>query len=139
VARSGVKTAVSTEAAAELERQLSGLAGASPITTAEFDAARETRLRGLAQGYETLNRVADRLLETWGCGRPVTDLATESERLAAVGLEAGNRLARQFARPGSPTLLVVGDAPKLKEGLQKLGLGPVVELDPLGKPLARAR
>lgn len=139
VARCGVKTIVTTESAAELGRQLAGLAGASPITTAEFEAARQTRVRGLAQGYETLGRVADRLLETWGCNRPISDLANEPERLAAAGLEAGNRLARQFARPGSPTLLVVGDAPKLEAGLRALGLGPVVRLDPLGKPLSKAR
>src|SRR6188508_67749 len=53
IASGGVQTDKTKESAAEFMTELKNLAGAKPITQAELDAARLTKIRGYAQQFES--------------------------------------------------------------------------------------
>ena len=89
IASGGVQTDKTKESAAEFITELKNLAGAKPITQAELDAARLTKIRGYSQQFESLDRVSRPDRQSLGGG-------AADDRAAA---RAGEP-ARGFARRG---------------------------------------
>ncbi|MBI5548953.1 MAG: insulinase family protein [Deltaproteobacteria bacterium] len=128
-----VQTDKTKESLVELRKELADLAGGRPIAPEEFEAAKQRKLRGYAQGFESYWRIAERVARLWTLGLPSTELQREADVVAALTEKEVNAAARAHARPGEATLIVVGDRSKVEKGLAELGL-EVVELDSEGKP-----
>jgi zinc protease len=136
VAQGGVQTDKTKESVVEFAREQKDLAGGRPITAQELADARAARVRGYAQAFEAGSRVGGQIATLWTVGLPLTELRREPEALAATSLEAVNAAARRYADPARAALLLVGDRAKIEPGLRSLNLGPLVLLDPRGRPLA---
>ena len=54
----GVQTNKTKESVTEFVNELQGIAGKRPITAAELDSAKLVRVRGYAQQFESLGRIA---------------------------------------------------------------------------------
>ncbi|MCE7959908.1 MAG: insulinase family protein, partial [Acidobacteria bacterium ACB2] len=133
----GVQTAKTKESLVEFDAELKGVAGAKPISEAEFDGAKKTRLRGYAQQFESLGRVTEQVASLWVQRLPFTQLQEEVSGTAAVTLAAANAAAKAWAVPAKAAYLLVGDAAKVRPGVEELKLGDVVLLDVEGKPVTR--
>jgi zinc protease len=135
IASGGVQTDKTTESAVEFTKELKDLAGAKPISETELTAARLTKVRGYAQQFESLGRVADQVLGLWSVRLPTMELQQEPEKLMSVPVTAVNTAAAKYGRPAGATLLLVGDLSKIEAGIRKLNLGEIVRLDVEGRVL----
>jgi len=133
-ASGGLQTDKTKEGLTEFVTELEGLAGSRPISETELDAARATRTRGHAQGFESLSRIAGQIAELWIAGLPVSEIQREYDQIASATLASVLDAARRYAKPDRVSYLLVGDLAKIEEGVRGLGLGEVVVLDEEGRP-----
>jgi len=136
IASGGVQTDKTRESIVEFVKELENLAGGKPITEAELTTARLARIRGYAQQFERVGRVADQVISLWTVKLPMTELQQEPEGLLGASLAAVNAAAGRYAAPAGASLLLVGDRSKIEPGLRELNLGELVVLDAEGREAA---
>jgi zinc protease len=136
-AAGGVQTNKTRESVVEFDKELKGLAGARPITAKELDDAKLNLLRGYAQQFETLGRIAGQVAELWGGNLPMEELQRISDGTAKTTLGETLATAKKWADPSQASLLLVGDVGKIRPGVEELKLGEIVVLDVEGNPAAR--
>jgi zinc protease len=135
-AAGGVQTSKTKESVVEFQKELKDLGGARPISEKELADARANRLRGYAQQFETLGRVADQVVGLWCFGLPMSELSREPEETAKVPLAAVNAAVGRYAQPAKASLLLVGDVAKIEPGIRELNPGGIVRLDAEGNPIS---
>jgi predicted Zn-dependent peptidase len=133
-ASGGVQTNKTKESLVEFQKELKFIAGQKPVSEKELVDARNQRVRGYAQQFESLDRVVGQLQTLWTTGLPMTELQRQSIELQRATLPAVNAAAEKYATPSRATLLLVGDLSKIETGVRELDLGEVVIIDPEGKP-----
>lgn len=134
LAGGGVQTNKTKESAIEFQKELRFIAGQKPISEAELANAKNSRVRGYAQQFESMNRVAQQIVQLWSLGVPVSELQREPDEISKASLAAVNATAEKYATPSRATLLLVGDASKIEAGLREANLGELIMLDDEGKP-----
>jgi zinc protease len=137
VASGGVQSDKTKESVVEFVNELKALAGTKPITAEELQTAKHARIRGYAQQFESVGRIADQVASLWAAGLPMAELQREPTELERATLAAVNAAAQKYAAPAGATLLLVGDLSKIEAGIRGLNLGDVVILDVEGKPVTR--
>ncbi len=133
IASGGVQTNKTKESVVEFVNELKSLAGAKPITEQELMTAKHARIRGYAQQFEAVSRIADQIAGLWSAGLPMTELQREPSELERATLSAVNAVAQKYSAPGGVTLLLVGDLAKIEAGVRELNLGEIIILDNEGK------
>jgi zinc protease len=121
------------ESLQEIQKELSGIVGARPVTADELAAAKGSLTLALPGRWETGNAVAGSVVEvvTYGLGDGYYDayagkvVALTPEQIAS---------AAKFIQPDQVVWVVVGDRAKIEKGLSELGLGDPVILDADGNP-----
>jgi zinc protease len=136
-ASGGVQTNKTKESIAEFITELKNFGGEKPITQSELDYARNARVRGYAQQFESLGRITGQVAQLWADELPVSELQRETDEMAKISLDAVNAVAKKYASPGGATLLLVGDLTKIQAAVKELDLGNLVVLDVEGKPAAK--
>jgi zinc protease len=128
-ASGSVETTKTVEAVVEFVKELKNLSGEMPISTQELAEAKANRLRGFAQQFESLGRVAGQVTELWSHGLPMSDLQREATELTKATVDLVNVSARRYANPANAMLLLVGDLSKIEKPIRELNLARVVILD----------
>jgi zinc protease len=136
-ASGGVQTNKTKDSLVEFAKELRFIAGEKPVSEKELTDAKHERIRGYAQQFEAMGRVADQVTSLWVMGMPFTELQREPEELQEATLDSVNAAARKYAAPTGATLLLVGDLSKIESGVRELNLGEVVILDAEGRPVNR--
>ncbi|MCM3872641.1 MAG: insulinase family protein, partial [Pyrinomonadaceae bacterium] len=137
VASGGVQTNKTKESVVEFVNELKSLSGAKPITELELTTAKHSRIRGYAQQFEAVSRIAGQVAGLWVAGLPMTELQREPSEFERATLSAVNAVAQKYSAPGGVTLLLVGDLAKIEAGVRELNLGEIIILDNEGKPVAK--
>jgi zinc protease len=135
-ASGGVQTNKTKESVVEFEKELKYIAGEKPVSDAELANAKHERVRGYAQQFESMGRVAEQISALWVTGMPMAELQREPDELQKATLDSVNVAARKYAATSGATLLLVGDLSKIQAGVRELNLGEIVLLDAEGKTLA---
>jgi zinc protease len=130
----GVQTNKTKESVVEFVKELKFFGGEKPITEKELLNAKANRIRGYAQQFESIGRLADQVATLWSYGLPMSSLQEETTGLERSTLASVNAAAKKYAVPGSTMMLLVGDRSKIEAGLRELKLGDIVVLDAEGKP-----
>jgi zinc protease len=133
----GVQTNKTKESVVEFVNELKNISGAKPITETELAGAKANRIRGYAQQFESLGRIADQIATLWAEDLPMSDLQRETTELEKANLSSVNNAAQKYAAPNNTMLLLVGDLSKIEAGVRELNLGEIVILDAEGKPVSR--
>jgi zinc protease len=136
-AQGGVQTDKTKESVVEFVKELRFFAGEKPISEKELVDAKHSRMRGYAQQFESLGRIADQIAQVWADDLPMTELQRETSELEKATLASVNTTAQKYAVPGGVTLLLVGDLSKIEAGVRGLNLGEYVILDVEGKPMGK--
>jgi len=136
-ASGGVQTNKTTESVVEFEKELKFIAGEKPVTEKELTDAKHERIRGYAQQFESMGRVAQQVTDLWAVGLPMTELQREPDELEKASLDSVNAAAQKYAATSGATLLLVGDLSKIEAGVRGLNLGDVVVLDARGEPVKK--
>ena len=134
-ASGGVQTDKTRESIVEFENEMKALAGGRPITEQELATAKTRRVRGYAQQFESLGRIASLVSELWVRDLPMTELQREYDATAGITLDQALAAVKKYVKPESAGLLLVGDRAKIEGPLRELKLREVVVLDVEGKPV----
>lgn len=134
-AAGGVQTDKTRESIVEFRNELQGIAGTRPITTDELDVARDVRVRGYAQQFESLGRIAGQIAELWSLGLPTAELQREVDLTSEATMPNVEAAGKRYVNPDAAILLLVGDRGKIEPGIRELGIGEIVILDAEGKPV----
>ena len=125
----GVEADKTKESVVELIKELKNLSGAKPITDAELTHAKVNRIRGYAQQFDSLKRIAEQIAAVWAADLPVAEIQHKIEGFDKVTLSDVNTVAQKYARPEAASLLLIGNLSKIKQQIQSLNLGECVVLD----------
>ena len=137
-AAGGVQTDKTAESIVEFDKELKDLAGARPISADELAVAKQRRVRGYAQQFESLDRITGEIANLWVWGLPTSELQREYDATNAVTIEQIAAASKKYVQPGQASLLLVGDRSKIEAKVKALNLGEIVVLDTEGKPVAAA-
>ena len=137
-AAGGVQTDKTAESIVEFDKELKDLAGARPISADELAVAKQRRVRGYAQQFESLGRITGEIANLWAWGLPTGELQREFEATNGVTLEQVAAASKKHVQPDQASLLLVGDRSKIEAKVKALNLGEVVLLDVEGRPVAAA-
>jgi zinc protease len=129
-----VESSVTREAIAEILGELDALRKwERPVTTEELSHAKENLVRGFAQRFETVSQVAGEIAELEGYGVEPDELSHYTEEIEAVTPADLERAAKAYLDTGRAILVVVGDGERVLAGVESLGFGSFVRLDPDGE------
>ena len=137
-AAGGVQTDKTAESIVEFDKELKDLAGARPISADELAVAKQRRVRGYAQQFESLDRITGEIANLWVWSLPASELQREYDATNAVTLEQIAAASKKYVQPGQASLLLVGDRSKIEAKVKALNLGEIVVLDTEGKPVTAA-
>ena len=133
VASAGVKTDVTKESVVEFMKELDKIRDG--VTDDELVFARDALLQAMTRQYEAVSALSGMLDSISQYGYPDDYLAQRIKQLQAVGKDELHTLADKYIHPDHMSILVVGDAKVVKDGLGELGYGPVIQLDIDGNPI----
>ncbi len=134
LARSSVQTAVTDSAVHEFMKELNGIL--KPVSDQELERARNYLALTFPQNFETVSRIGRQLGEMVAYNLPGDYFNTYTQNVMAVTGEQVQNVARKYIDPASVAIILVGDASKIKSGVQGLNIGPMKTLsieDVLGK------
>ena len=123
-ARAGVQTMATDSSLVEFFRELNRLRD-EPVTAEDLQKTKNYVALRLPDQLETTWAVANQLgaLEMYGLDASFYD--TYVERIMAVTPEDVMRVARQYVRPESSVVVVVGDREKIEAAVRGADVGPV--------------
>lgn len=124
-----VQTDKTKESIIEIKKEIEGVAGARPVTGAEFESIMRNMTLRLPGRFETLGSLEDAAIDLVNYNLPDgywTNYGAKMRDLKESDLVAAGR---KFVRPGEVIWLVVGDVAKIESGVRSLGYGEVIKLD----------
>ena len=127
-----IATAVGTEVTADAVREavfeVETLLSEGP-TNEEVEAARDYIAGGFPLRFETTGQIASHIAQILIYDLPADYQATYRDRVRSVTRHEALEAARRCIRPEEMTVVVAGDAERVRAPLEELGLAPV-EVEP---------
>jgi zinc protease len=136
LASTGVRTNVTAASVAEIMGEIEGML-AGP-TDEELSFTRDALVQAMNRRYESTRALNGLLEDVSRYGWPDDYLLERLATIRTIEREALRDLAGRHLHPRRAVILVVGDAAEVRESLEALGHGPVVELAVDGSPLQPA-
>ncbi|MEJ2367095.1 MAG: pitrilysin family protein [Acidobacteriota bacterium] len=135
LAYASVATNVTAPAVQEFVKEIEGIAGQKPVTEEELKLTRNDLVNGYARQFETPGQIAGMLTEAALYGLPDDALEVFPVKVGRLSLDQARDIAAKYIHPDRLAIVVVGDREAVLPALEKLDIGPVVELDKEGNPL----
>jgi zinc protease len=108
--------------------EIAGLTS-KPFTDEELARAKDNILNSFLFRYDTREKVLAERVRLEFYGYPADYLETYKAALEKVTVADLNRVAAKYIHPDKLAILVVGNGPEIKPGLDELKLGPVQPID----------
>jgi len=99
--------------------------GTDPVSPEELADAKRRSMGAFARGFETLSGITTTLVSMATFDIPASEYVGLAARIDAVSKDDVLALAKQWMKSSSMSIVVVGDAKKLKPQLEALSLGPI--------------
>lgn len=132
--QTSIQTDKTGEVVQELMNEMEDLGGDRPVSAEELEEARTGRIRGYAQRFESLRRIAGSIGGLWSSGRPMSDMRDAVENLRSVTLEEVRSAAGRYLDARRAGYLLVGDRSSIETQLADRGLPMPEILDPEAQP-----
>ena len=122
------KSATTDEATKAAMAEIAGLT-TKPFTQDELDRGKDNLLSSFLFRYDTKDKVLAEAERLEFYGYPANYLVTYKADLEKVSLADLKMVATKYIHPDSYAVLVVGNGPEIKPGLDELKMGPVQPID----------
>lgn len=122
------KSASTVEATKAAMDEIAGMR-TKPFTEAELKRAMDDILNSFLFRYDTREKVLAERVRLEFYGYPSDYLETYKAAIEKVTLSDLDRVAKKYIHPDKLAVLVVGNGPEIKPGLDALDLGPVHPID----------
>ena len=99
------------------------------FTEEELKRAKDNILNSFLFRYDTREKVLGERVRLEFYGYPADYLETYRAALEKVTLDDLNAAAKKYIHPDKLSVLVVGNGPEIKPGLEELNLGPIHPID----------
>ncbi len=123
-ASADVRTDVSDSSLVEFFRELRRIRD-SVVDPVELERTKQYLALRVPGSFETTSQMAGQVGTLLTFGLPFTWFDDYVRRIMAVTAADVQRVAGEYIRPDSVTIVVVGDVQKIRPGIERLGLGPV--------------
>jgi len=100
-----------------------------PFTEVELKRAKDDILNSFLFRYDTREKVLAESVRLEFYGYPANYLETYKAALEKVTLDDLSTVAKKYVHPDKLAVLVVGNGPEIKPGVDELGMGPVHRID----------
>ena len=100
-----------------------------PFTEVELKRAKDDILNSFLFRYDTREKVLAESMRLEFYGYPANYLETYKAALEKVTLDDLSTVAKKYVHPDKLAVLVVGNGPEIKPGVDELGMGPVHPID----------
>ena len=114
-----MQTAVTKESVQEFIKELNGIRGAIPVTSAELEYNKQSIIRRFPQGFETVGQISGQLSNLVVYGLNDSYFNEFIPKINAVTVDDVNRVANKYLTPDKMAVLIVGDRkviePRLRE------------------------
>ena len=100
-----------------------------PFTEVELKRAKDDILNSFLFRYDTREKVLAESVRLEFYGYPANYLETYKAALEKVTLDDLSTVAKKYVHPDKLAVLVVGNGPEIKPGVDELGMGPVHPID----------
>jgi zinc protease len=122
------KSATTVDATRAAMDEIAGLT-TRPFTEEEVKRAKDNLLNSFLFRYDTKDKVLAERVRLEFYGFPADYLETYKADLEKVTVADVNAVAKKYIHPEKLAVLVVGNGPEIKPGLEDLKLGPVQPID----------
>ena len=122
------KSASTVDATKAALAEIDGLT-TRPFTQEELDRAKDNILNSFLFRYDSKDKVLAERVRLEFYGYPADYLETYKAALEKVTLADLSAVAKKYIHPEKLAVLVVGNGPEIKPGLDELNLGPVQAVD----------
>jgi zinc protease len=122
------KSASTVDATKAALAEINGLT-TKPFTDEELARAKDNILNSFLFRYDTREKVLAERVRLEFYGYPPDYLETYKAALEKVTVADLDRVAKKYIHPEKMAILVVGNGPEIKPGLEELKLGPVQPID----------
>ncbi len=129
IAYSAVQGDKTAAAMTEIDRELRGVLGATPLTDEEIEKAKKRQTLQLPGQFETQAAVLSALREQVVYGFPADYYQTYPTKVRALTREALDDAGRGFVDPDRITWVVVGDRKAVRKEIEALGWATVEDLE----------
>ncbi len=117
--QSSVQSDKTGEVVVDLISELEGLEGKRPIKKEELQEARIGRIRGYAQQFESLRRIADSIGGLWSSGRPMSEIHESVQNISLVSLDEVRLVANRYLKSQKAGYLLLGDRSQIEPQLNE--------------------
>jgi predicted Zn-dependent peptidase len=128
VVSTSVQTGATDAAIREIFQEVRDVRGMRPPTIEELELARATLTRGFPRNFETASQIARAASQLALYGLPDDYFTRFVPDVNAVTTDQVVEAARTHLDPHRLLTVVVGDAARIRPGLERLELGPIVEV-----------
>jgi zinc protease len=122
------KSASTVDATKAALAEIDGL-NARPFAQAELERAKDNILNSFLFRYDSKDKVLAERVRLEFYGYPPDYLETYKAALEKVTLADLDRVAKKYIHPDKLAVLVVGNGPEIKPGLEELKMGPAQPID----------
>ncbi len=129
-----VRTNVTDSSLMEFKREID-LIRDSLVAPQELTRAQAYLALGLPADFETTGQMADQVGELIRFGMPFTYWNGYVQNVMKVTRADVQRVARKYLDTSKMTIVIVGDLPKIRAGIDSTKIGPVQVVDAEGRPL----
>jgi zinc protease len=136
IAYAPVQTDKTGPSMAELQKELSGMVTARPVTAEELARAKSLRTLTLPGDWETSAAVGSSIVTQVANGLAPDYWDSYASKVQDLSLEQVNKAATEVVHPNQLVWVVVGDRAKIEAEVKTLDLGPIHYIDADGNPIA---
>jgi zinc protease len=129
-----VQTDKTKESLIEMKKEFTGIVGDHPISEDELKRVQDNETLSLPGSRETLNEVAQSVMDLIQFGWPDDYYETMAGKIRALTTSDLDSAAREVVHPNRLVWVVVGDRAKIEAGVREVGLGEIRFLNPDGTP-----
>ena len=130
-----VQTDKTTQAAAEMLKELKGIAGDRPVQPDELERAKASLTLTLAGSWETMGALAGSIDDIIAFGLDDRYFDTYAATIRTQTAASVTAAARTAVQPDHLVWIFVGDREKIEAPLRELGLGEIQFVDADGRPV----
>ena len=123
-----VRTNVTDSSLVEIFKEIRTLRDV-PVSDEELQKAKSFVELGIPGGLESTSQVAGQMAQLAVFGLTLEDLVRHAQRVRAVTAADVQRVARQYLTPDRAHVVVVGDLARVREPVERLGLGAITVLE----------
>jgi zinc protease len=130
-----VQTDKTAESMAEIQHELTAIAGETPPTSDELARVKDLAILSLPGRWETASAVMGSISEIEQFGLEANYWDTYPERIRELDVPVVSDAIRKYIFPQRLVWVVVGDWSHIEDGVRALGLGEIHQVNLAGTPV----